>query len=195
MENNELLKSAKKLQKEAKRAVDEIGIFPILERISEPSIVGSVRTGLMVWPDIDIHARVEKLKLNDILNLLKEFTLLPTIQKVQFSNFRELRRDNIKGRMTFPYGYYIGLRSIQLLKEWKIDIWFIERGKEVEDYNVADLLDITKEQKIAILRIKKAWLSKKAGYRDGIISTDIYKAVLKQGIMDETDFENYINKK
>lgn len=55
----ELLKCAEDLQREAKRVVDELGIFSILPKISEPSMVGSAENGLMVWRDIDIHAYMQ----------------------------------------------------------------------------------------------------------------------------------------
>ena len=192
MENDELLKSAEKLQREAKRIIDELGLFSILKKISEPSLVGSVENGLMVWPDIDIQAYMKKLNLDKVLNLLREFALLPTVQKVQFSNFRELRRDHLKDRKHFPYAYYVGLRSVQLSNEWKIDIWFWEKENPINNYNTANFLNITKEQKIAILRIKKAWLDEKGGYKDKIASVDIYKAVLERGITNENDFRNFI---
>ncbi|MDO8435829.1 MAG: hypothetical protein Q7S82_00375 [bacterium] len=190
--DDELLKRAEKLQQEAMGIIDKLGIFSILKKISEPSIIGSAENGLMVWPDIDIHAYMKELDLDKVLDLLKEFALLPTIQKVQFSNFRELRRDHLKSKMRFPRGYYVGLRSVQPSGEWKVDIWFGEKGTPINDYDVLNLSSITKEQRAAILRIKKAWLDEKGGYKDGVISIDIYKAVLEHGIIDENNFKDYI---
>lgn len=43
-----LLKRADELQQEAKRIINELGIFSILKKISEPSIIGSAKNGLMV---------------------------------------------------------------------------------------------------------------------------------------------------
>lgn len=191
----ELLKCAKELQLEARRIIDELGIFSILRKISEPFFIGSIESGLMVWPDIDILAYMDKININKVSDLLKEFALLPMIQKVQFNNFRELRRDHIKSRMRFPHAYYIGLRSIQPSGEWKIDIWFGEKGTPINDYDLPDPKSITKEQRIAILKLKKAWLDKEGGYKDGVISTDFYRAVLEGGIMKEEKFKDYIKQK
>jgi len=191
----ELLKCADELQQEAKRIIDELGIFSILGKISEPSIIGSVKNGLMVWPDIDIQAYMDKLDIDKVLSLLKEFALVPTVQKVQFSNFRELRRDHLKSKRRLPHGYYIGLRSIQPSGEWKIDIWFGEKGTPINDYDLPDNQSITKEQRIAILKLKKAWLDEEGGYKDEVISTDFYKAVLEQGVMDIRGFKSYIKQK
>jgi len=199
-QNEELLKHAEEMQSEARRIIDELGIFNILKRISEPSLIGSIENGLMVWRDIDINAYMKKVELEKVLDLLKEFALLPTIQKVQFSNFRELRRDHIKSKRGFPKGYYIGLRSIQPSGEWKIDIWFGEKGIDINDYEISNSLVLTDKQKIAILRIKKAWLDEQSAqrfgrigsYKDEVTSVDIYKAVLEHGIMNEDGFKNYI---
>lgn len=191
----ELLKCADELQQEAKRIIDELGIFSILKKISEPSVIGSAKSGLMVWPDIDIEAYMDKLDINKVSDLLKEFVLLPTIQKVQFSNFRELRRDHLKNKARLPHGYYIGLRSIQPSGEWKIDIWFGKKGTPINDYDLPNNQSITEEQRITILKLKKAWLDEKGGYKDEIISTDFYKAVLGQGVMNIEEFKSYIKQK
>jgi len=190
-----LLKEADYLQQEAKRVMEELGIFLILGRISEPSIIGSAENGLMVWPDIDIQAYMDKPDINKVLGILKELALIPTVQKVQFSNFLELRRDYLKSKMRLPHGYYVGLRSIQPSGEWKIDIWFGEKGTPINDYDLPDPNSITREQRIAILKLKKAWLDKEGGYKDEVISTDFYKAVLERGIVSEKEFKDYIKQK
>lgn len=192
---DKLLKQADDFQKEAKRIINELGILSILGRISEPSVIGSVKNGLMVWPDIDIQAYMNKLDINKVLDLLKELALISTVQKVQFSNFRELRRDHLKSKMRLPRGYYIGLRSIQPSGEWKIDIWFGEKGVPINDYDLPDCQDMPKEQRAAILKLKRAWLDERGGYKDEVISTDFYKAVLEHGIVDEEGFEDYIKNK
>ena len=171
-----------------------MGIFNILKKTSEPSFIGSVENGLMVNKDIDIQAYMEKMDVNKVLDLLKEFALLPTIQKVQFSNFRELRRDHLKSRAGFPHGYYLGLRSIQASGEWKIDIWFGKKGTSINDYETPDSSVITKEKKTAILRIKSLWSTGEAGYKDGVTSVDIYKSVLEHEVIDEHSFKDYIEK-
>jgi len=191
----ELLKRADDIHKEAQRIINELGIFSILERISEPSVIGSAENGLMVWPDIDIQAYMDKLDIDKVLDLLKDFALIPTVQKVQFSNFRELRRDHLKSKRRFPCGYYVGLRSIQPSGEWKIDIWFGEKGAPINDYELPKSKDITEEQRIAILKLKRAWLNEGGGYMDGVISTDFYRAVLEQGITTEKGFNDYIKNK
>ena len=188
----ELLKSASELQREAKHIIEELEIFSTLRKISEPSVVGSVENGLMVWQDIDIHTYMKKLDINKVAGLLREFVLLPTIQKVQFSNFREMRRDHIKNRAAFPRAYYVGLRSIRPTGEWKIDIWFGEIGKPLNDYYMPDFSKIAKDQRIAILKLKKLWIDEKSGYKDGVISVDFYKAVLERGVKNADEFRAYL---
>ncbi len=188
MNNNELLKRASQLQKEALRIIDDIEILPILNKISEPFIVGSVKNGLMAWRDIDIHVYMENPGRDRVLSLMEELGRLKTIQKVQFSNFKEQRRDHIKAKRNFPQGYYIGLRSVQPSGEWKVDIWFKKEDPNT-DRGPFNFSNLSKEQKIAILKIKEAWLDEGGGYKGGVTSSDIYEAVLKDGVMSVEDFK------
>ena len=193
--DSELLRHSDELQREAKLIINKLGIFSMLKEISEPSIIGSTKNGLMVWPDIDILAYMKELDINKVIDLLRKFALLPTIQKVQFSNFRELRRDYLKDKAHLPHAYYIGLRSIQSSGEWKIDIWFGEKGIPLNDYDMPSSSKITKEQRIAILKLKKKWLNEKNEYKDGVISIDFYKAVLEYGVNNEEKFKTYLKQK
>jgi hypothetical protein len=193
MTDKELLERAEKLQEEAATIIEKLDVLEILGRISEPEIVGSTKNGLMVLPDIDIHAYMQEVDLPKVAQLLPVFAIMPTIQKVQFNNYRELRRDHRKDRINFPHGYYVGLRSIQPSGEWKIDMWFGEKGT-IGDFDEAELEQLTDEQRLVILRLKETLKTEK-GYRDGIISTDFYKAVLYHGVKDPGDFFQYLEKR
>jgi len=190
---SKLAVKADQLQQEAKLILDDLDLLKILKEISEPKIVGSAAYNLMLMRDIDIHAYVKEFDIEKILNLLPKLALLPTIRKVQFSNYREFRKDYRKDRIGFPHGYYIGLRSVRLSDEWKIDIWFI---KEDEDKSFCDprLENLSDEQRKTILKLKSLWLAKD-GYRDGVLSVDFYRAVLDFGVKTEKDFENYLRNK
>jgi len=188
-----LLTQANQLQQKAKLILDDLGLIKILKEISEPKIVGSVAYGLMIIKDIDIHAYVKEYDIKKILNLIPKLALLATIRKVQFSNYREFRKDWRKDRVGFPHGYYIGLRSVQRSDEWKIDIWFIKENED-KSFNDSRLKNLSKEQRETILKLKNLWLTKD-GYRDGVLSVDFYKAVLDFGVKTEKDFEYYLKTK
>jgi len=191
--DSRLILRANELQREAGRIVEELGLIKIIGKISKPKIVGSVANGLMFAKDIDIHAYVHKYDIQAIVNLLPKFALLPTIQKAQFSNYRDLRRDYIKDRSSFPRSYYVGLRSIQPSGEWKIDIWFAKKG-EIGEFNDPRLKNLTNKQREIILQLKKMW-SNKDGYRKGVLSVDFYKAILDFGVENEVDFKRYLKTK
>lgn len=190
MTDEQLLERAKSLQEEALRILKELDLLAIISTISEPDIVGSVKNGLMVTPDIDIHAWTEEPNLKAVANLIPTLVNMPTIQKVQFNNYRELRRDERKDRINFPHAYYVGLRTVQPSGEWKVDMWFGKRG-EVGDYDDSELTTLTDEQRIVILRLKETWKTEK-GYRDGVLSTDFYKAVMRNSVKDEKGFAEYL---
>lgn len=190
MTNEQLLIRAKSLQDEARRILKELNLLVIIGTISEPEVVGSVKNGLMVMPDIDIHAWMEEPNLEAVAKIIPTLVKMPTIQKVQFNNYRELRRDERKDRIHFPHAYYVGLRTVQSSGEWKIDMWFGKRG-EVGDYDDSELSAITDEQRTVVLRLKELWKTEK-GYRDGALSTDFYKAVMRHSVKDEKGFSEYL---
>lgn len=191
--NSQLVLRANQFQQEAKRILDELGLMKILQEISEPKVVGSVANGLLIAKDIDVHAYVKEYDVQEVVNLLPRLATLPTIQKVQFNNYRELRRDYRKDRVNFPHAYYVGLRSLQPSGEWKIDMWFAKEG-EVDEFNDSRLQNLSGEQRETILKLKEEWYTKD-GYRDGAVSVDFYKAVLDFGAKTNQDFERYLQTK
>jgi hypothetical protein len=193
MTDEQLIARAKSLQEEAQRILQELNLLSVIGAISEPEVVGSVKNGLMIMPDIDIHAWMEEPDLGAVANLFATLVEMPTIQMVHFNNYRELRRDFRKDRINFPHAYYVGLRTVQPSGEWKIDMWFGKRG-EVGDYDATELDTITDEQRLAVLRFKEMWKDGK-GYRDGVISTDFYKAVMRHNVKDEKGFVEYLKTK
>lgn len=193
MTDEQLITRAKSLQEEALRILEDLKLLSIIGKISDPEVVGSVKSGLMIMPDIDIHAWMEEPDLDAVANLFSMLVKMPTIQMVHFNNYRELRRDFRKDRINFPHAYYVGLRTTQPSGEWKIDMWFGKHG-EVGDYDDSELDAITDEQRLVVLRLKEIWKDGK-GYRDGILSTDFYKAVMRHDVKDEKGFVEYLKTK
>lgn len=193
MTDEQLTARAKSLQEEAQRILQELNLFSIIGTISEPELVGSATNGLMVMPDIDIHAWVKEPDLSAVANLFSTLVKMPTIQMVHFNNYRELRRDFRKDRINFPHAYYVGLRTTRPSGEWKVDMWFGKHG-ELGDYDATELNTITDEQRLVILRLKEMWKDGK-GYRDGVLSTDFYKAVMRHGVKDGKGFIEYLKTK
>ncbi|MBU6214555.1 hypothetical protein KGM48_01800 [Patescibacteria group bacterium] len=193
MTDGQLIVRAQSLQEEAQRILKDLDLLSIIGRISEPEIVGSVKSGLMVMPDIDIHAWMKESSLEAVVDLLPVLAKMPIIQMVHFNNYRELRRDFRKDRINFPHAYYVGVRTVQPSGEWKVDMWFGKRG-EIGDYDASELDASTDEQRLVILRLKEKWRDGK-GYRDGVISTDFYKAVMRHGVKDEEGFKGYLKAK
>ncbi|OIO47175.1 MAG: hypothetical protein COV00_00040 [Candidatus Tagabacteria bacterium CG10_big_fil_rev_8_21_14_0_10_40_13] len=192
MPNINLINEAKKLQQQARQILKELGLLEVLGEISEPKIVGSVASGLIIAKDIDLHAYVKVYDLQKIVALIPRLVFLPTIQKVQFSNFRELRRDWRKDKAYLPHAYYLGLRSVQPSGEWKIDIWFAKKD-DIQVYQISEQ-DVSNEQRQTILKLKKLWYIGD-GYRDKVISIDFYNAVLKHRVKTVQDFRCYLKEK
>lgn len=193
MTDEQLIARAKSLQEEALWILEDLDLLAVIGAISEPEVVGSVKNGLMIMPDIDIHAWMEEPDLGAVADLFPALMKMPTIQMAHFNNYRELRRDFRKDRVNFPHAYYVGLRTTQPSGEWKIDMWFGKRG-EVGDYDATELDTMTDEQRLVILRLKEMWKDGK-GYRDGVLSTDFYKAIMRHDVKDEEGFIEYLKTK
>jgi len=190
MTDEQLISRAKSLQVEADRILKKLNLLAVIGTISKPEIVGSAKSGLMTKPDIDIHAWMERPDLDTISNLLPVLAKVPTIQMVQLCNYLDYRRDYKTDRVDFPHAYYVGFRTMQPSGEWKVDMWFGEHGK-IGNYDDSELSVITDGQRLIILRLKDAW-SEEKGYKNGVISTDFYKAVMQHSVNDEKGFAEYI---
>jgi len=186
----DLIANAEKLGSEAKKVVADLGLLELFSEVADPQLVGSVVYGLMYNRDIDIHAYVAEYDINKVAALLPRLAIKKSVQKVQFSNFREHRRDQFRKQSTLPHAYYVGMRTVQPSGEWKIDVWFA-RQEDVEEYTHPQLTKLSHEQRGTILSLKEAW-STGSSYRDEVMSVDIYRAVLESGIRTAEQFEQYV---
>lgn len=192
--DQKLLDRAGALKKEAGRIVKELGLLEILAKVGDPVVVGSAETGLMIAPDVDIHVHVQEYEIGRVVSLLSTLALLHTIQKVQFNNYRELRRDYRRDHAHFPHAYYVGIRSLQPSGEWKVDMWF-GRKDDITMHVDPRLNRLSDKQRAIILRLKEEWKAEGKGYRDGVLSIDFYKAVMDRGVTDKEAFKQYLNSK
>lgn len=187
MTTEELLKQQDELQKEGKQLLEKIGLLEFISRFAKPEIVGSMASGLMVWPDIDLELVVDRFNDEDYWETVKfMFYIKEIYHSIYIQDFRKSQNPNT------PKGLYIGTKIENEGKEWKIDLWFIlPHIKGLENMNEWIKGKLNDENRAIILNIKSE-LYKNIKYTKDFFSIDIYKAVINNGVQDLDGFRKYL---
>src|SRR5260221_250178 len=112
MDKKQLLENQRQLQHDANSLLRHLKLLHFLSRFGKPEIVGSVATGLMTWPDIDI----ELLKQIDEDDFWKTASFLlhqPDFKRILIMDFRISKNPNT------PKGLHICVKDFS----WKKRIW------------------------------------------------------------------------
>ncbi len=156
--------------------LERLDLFRRWSRFGSPELVGAVRYGLAVRPDIDLDVYTNDpssdLRIEHGFAVMSEVARLPGIWKVRFSN--ELSGPD--------QGLYWGLRyRAEDGEVWKVDQWFLTQDHPQAHWGekFAAAMDqvLTIETRRAILEIKEAT----QGDPD-MHGIDVYRAVLEGGV-------------
>lgn len=181
------------LQTEGRGVLDDLDLMTVLHWIGLPMIVGSLTLGLMVWRDIDIEVACSRLNPDLAFEVVRPLVSHPAIFKMSYRDWSGARtiRD-------LPEGHYWSLRYCRPGTEvWKLDIWLLRTGttRRTGGHLIETLPErLTDEMRLAILRLKDFWRRQPA-YRDRVLSTDIYDAVLDHHVRTLDDFDSYLRKR
>lgn len=184
----ELLVQQEKLQREGEAVLEKTALSKYFAKIGEVFIGGSLVTGLMTWRDIDIVVTLSALPTADALGqMTRDMLNIPGIYGVNIIDNLIVKNPH------HPDGLYFGLKyKTSEQEEWKIDLWLVTSFIESNRRDVEWLLEkVTPETKSIILSIKSA-IHDNPKYKKTIFSTDIYKAVLDEGVEDLAGFEAYL---
>jgi hypothetical protein len=188
--DHELLDQQNRLQEEASRVLELLGLPDRLCVLGRPVIVGSVALGLMAWRDIDIEVYCESVDADAVFEVARPLASIPGVYKINFHDWRGSR-----AVPDVPDGYYcgVGYRSPEG-NEWKLDLWFVQEDTSYRMGGTAlePMRDrLTPQTRLTILWLKQGW-HRHPQYRKGICSVDIYDAVLEHGVETSEQFERYL---
>ncbi|MGI8968202.1 MAG: hypothetical protein ACR2GA_03760 [Chloroflexota bacterium] len=190
---DELLSRQNALQVEAHRVLNELDVMAVLSRMGQTSIVGSLALGLMVWRDIDIEVQCERLNSDLAFQAVRPLISHSGVYRLTYHDWTGSR-----ATPDWPEGYYWGVRYQPLAsEEWKLDIWLLPAGtvRRTGGALIESLTaSLTDESRSAILQLKDIWRHLPT-YRDTVLSTDIYDAVLNHGIRTADDFDRYLTER
>jgi hypothetical protein len=174
---------------EANRILHDYGLLQIMSRHGTPVLTGSYVLELMTWRDLDIY-----LETNEMTN--QRFFQLGDELVSSLKPHRMHYRNEFIGRTpTLPAGLYWGIytSSLGFPEEWKIDIWAID-AKQVNDLQrqLNELKSrIDQDKRPPILAIKNHFC-RHPEYRRKFTSSDIYSAVIKEGIVSVGEFSQWL---
>jgi hypothetical protein len=176
------------LQGQAHALIAERRLVEILALAGEPVIVGSLRMGLMVWPDLDITVATA-----GIPDLDKALEVVPLLMKD--AGARKLNIVDRRGRSEdrLPSGIYLGPDLERDGLTWQVDIWLMDEESVPERLAYTDriMAQLTDERRRAILAIKQVAAASDV-YHRGVSSTDIYSAVLEHGVATPEEFAAWL---
>ncbi|MEY3783710.1 MAG: hypothetical protein RLZZ230_32 [Candidatus Parcubacteria bacterium] len=168
--------------------LNESNLFSVLQKYGRIEFEGAYAGNVMLHGDVDI-----KIIRNDEYTNEEIFTILRDIHDTCKDSIRSLfikaDWDDPRFGAQYPYGKYIGLKTLFKNERWKFDIWFISDAEALRDRGVLDIskINLTAEQRSTILGFK----AYRKEHKLKISGQEIYEAVLKKGHIDaETFFKN-----
>lgn len=179
------------IRKEADQLLEEKGLRELLRQYGIPHVSGSYLLHLMAWRDLDIYLETESLTELDFFTLGGRITSILNPARMSFRNERIAQTPGL------PYGLYWGVYlGNEREGAWKLDIWAVDANECQRLLKYCnDLAErLTPTTRLQILGIKsQCWND--PDYRRSYTSTDIYCAVLDEGITDIKGFREYLQSK
>lgn len=186
-EDDELLAGQDALQAEAAAVLLDLDLLARIAPIGRPTQTGSSALGLMVARDIDVTTLVPTLDVESVFALGRDLAAHACVRRLTFRN------DTGAWNMdpAYPDGLYWQLEYVASNgAEWNLDLWFLAEGTTQFDLEDMKTLPgrLTRETRIAILRIREAWHGRTPRLRSFVV----YQAVLDHGIRTLDDFRAYL---
>ena len=183
----ELLQRQEALQAEAHTVLAGLDLMALLACAGQPVLVGSTALGLMTWRDIDVEVYCNRWSADHAFETMRPLASHARVKKLRYSNESGPLRS-----AGLPDGYYWGVRYYtEAGDEWKIDVWFLPDDAPRPGITHAIPERLTPERRLAILWIKDVW-HRLPVYRHGVLSVDIYDAVLEHGVRTPAEFDAYL---
>lgn len=146
----DLIKYSQEIQKTAREIIDSSGLIQLWEDIgSEVYIVGSVKTGLLIHKDIDIHVYTSKVSIEDSFRLMATLAQRLNLSDIQYKNLIDTEEECIEWHAIF---------KDKNKDTWKLDLIHIRKDSKfdgvVERVTKAIAEKLTPELRKTILQIK-----------------------------------------
>lgn len=188
---SDAIKLNEQLKKEALAVIQSSNIEGILKQYGGVSYGGSFVYGTMVDRDIDIAVLV-----NSPDELTKENRDMLAGQLIGIKNCTDFSMSDRKAypKPHRPKGVWFGLELLHDNHLWNIDIWLVTKDEPLVHTNeelFERMLGISEEERGIILDIKYNALINDSKVK-GVTSSEIYKAVLYNGVTNYEEWKKYL---
>jgi hypothetical protein len=187
-----LLRRQAALQAEAQAVIRELALPERLGRLGPFEQIGSARSGLMVWRDLDVAVRCAAPATEEVLDAMRPVLAHPGVREVKYAP--ELGSRSPSGGPADQRWYFVLRYQAAAGELWKIDVSLWRLGDVPRQLSFdADTLDrrLTDETRGAILWIKDVW-HRRPSYPDVVGGVEIYDAVLNHGVREPAGFAAYL---
>lgn len=162
---------------EADRILYNFGLLDILKEFGSPHIVGSYRTDLMTWNDLDIDVEYDRMSLEKLHALTA--VILRTFQPLWYEAKEE---KTASGETVWFHGFETRVTG----ELWNVDIWFFSKSEieHAEQFcnKVQKQIMQNPDCKKAVLDIKTALQKEDLYGCHAFSSMDVYRAVFEEKI-------------
>jgi hypothetical protein len=186
----ELLAQAASLRAEAGAVLAAADLPAAFAGLGPVQVIGSYRSGLMVWRDIDVMLTAPAATATAVLAGVAGLAAGGRLVSADFRDERGPRRPTPSPQ---DERYYVVCRYDWPAGLWKIDItvWLhaVDRPHVAFAEHLA--VDLSAEQRLAILRIKQVW-HRRPDYPEQVSGMDVYTAVLDDGVGTPAEFAAWL---
>lgn len=179
------------LQAEATAVLADLDLSAVTADIGPMLLAGSYVSGLMCWPDLDVMVHVgAQFSPRDVLRLLHRLIDRPGV--IGF-DYRDERGPRSPTGTTRDERYHVVVAVDRPGRVWRVDLtlWLNDPHATITAWHETLRDTVTAEQRGAILRIKDVW-HRRASYPDQVGGTQIYTAVLDDGVRTADQFATWL---
>ncbi len=146
----DLLEFSKQNQEIVWSILEDTGIIPLWESIGgRVYIIGSLKTGLLIHKDIDMHIYTDEISVTDSFSVMTRLAGQSTLKEIQYKNLIDTEEECVE---------WHALCEAKNGDVWKFDMIHIRRGSKydgvVEKVTDAIIHKLTPEIRETILQIK-----------------------------------------
>jgi len=189
--DEDLLARQSALQAEAREVLAGLDLAALVAGTGPLLMAGSFVSGLMCWRELDVMVLAgADFSPPDVMRLLQRVVGRGGVTSLEYHDERGPRSPT--GRVR-DERYHVPFTVERAGHRWRIDLtlWLYDAHLNVTLWHQELRERITPDQRAAVLRIKDAW-HRRPGYPDQVGGTDIYTAVIDDGVRTTDQFAAWL---